>query len=38
MEKSRDEMENESLTFRRFEEGDYVYKRTGDDIFNEDTS
>jgi NADPH-dependent glutamate synthase beta subunit-like oxidoreductase len=31
-------MENEALTFRRFEDGDYVYKRTGDDIFNEDTS
>jgi NADPH-dependent glutamate synthase beta subunit-like oxidoreductase len=26
------------LTFRRFEEGDYEYKRIGDDIFNEDTS
>jgi NADPH-dependent glutamate synthase beta subunit-like oxidoreductase len=26
------------LTFRRFDEGDYEYKRKGDDIFNEDTS
>jgi len=31
-------MEKEVLTFRRFEEGDYTYKRKGDDIFNEDTS
>ena len=35
---SRDDMEKEVLTFRRFEEGDYTYKRKGDDIFNEDTS
>ena len=34
---SRDDMEKD-LTFRRFEEGDYTYKRKGDDIFNEDTS
>jgi NADPH-dependent glutamate synthase beta subunit-like oxidoreductase/Pyruvate/2-oxoacid:ferredoxin oxidoreductase delta subunit len=26
------------LTFRRFEEGDFTYKRKGDDIFNEDKS
>jgi len=31
-------MENDNLTFRRFEDGDYEYKRIGDDIFNEDTS
>ncbi|MEN8107404.1 MAG: NAD(P)-binding protein [Pseudomonadota bacterium] len=35
---SRDDMENKDLTFRRFEDGDYKYQRTGDDIFNEDTS
>jgi len=34
---SRDDMEKD-LTFRRFEEGDYEYKRKGDDIFNEDKS
>ena len=34
---SRDDMEKD-LTFRRFEEGDYTYKRKGDDIFNEDMS
>ena len=34
---SRDDMEKD-LTFRRFEEGDYTYKRKGDDIFNEDKS
>ncbi|MFV1972878.1 MAG: NAD(P)-binding protein, partial [Thiohalobacterales bacterium] len=35
---SRDDMENEDLTFRRFEDGDHVYARKGDDIFNEDTT
>ncbi|MDH3900213.1 MAG: NAD(P)-binding protein, partial [Gammaproteobacteria bacterium] len=35
---SRDDMEKEDLTFRRFEDGDYVYARKGDDIFNEDSS
>ena len=34
---SRDDMEKD-LTFRRFEDGDYTYKRKGDDIFNEDKS
>jgi len=34
---SRDDMEKD-LTFRRFDEGDYEYKRIGDDIFNEDKS
>jgi len=33
---SRDDMEKKSLTFRRFKDGDYTYKRIGDDIFNED--
>ena len=33
---SRDDMEKDVLTFRRYEEGDYTYKRKGDDIFNED--
>jgi NADPH-dependent glutamate synthase beta subunit-like oxidoreductase len=31
-------MENQKLTFRRFEDGDNTYKRKGDDIFNEDKS
>ena len=35
---SRDDMEKDNLTFRRFEDGNYEYKRIGDDIFNEDTS
>ncbi|MCK5481094.1 MAG: NAD(P)-binding protein [Gammaproteobacteria bacterium] len=35
---SRDDMEKGALTYRRFEDGDYEYKRIGDDIFNEDTS
>ena len=34
---SRDDMEKD-LTFLRYEEGDYEYKRIGDDIFNEDTT
>ena len=35
---SRDDMENKSLTFRRFEDGDYQYQRKGDDIFEADHS
>jgi len=35
---SRDGMENKSLTFRRFEDGDYQYQRKGDDIFEADHS
>jgi hypothetical protein len=35
---SKEDMENENLSFRRFKDGDYTYARKGDDIFNEDKS
>jgi len=35
---SKEDMEKQKLSFRRFKDGDYTYKRIGDDIFNEDKS
>ena len=35
---SRDDMEKDDLTFRRYTDGNYTYKRKGDNIFNEDTT
>ena len=35
---ARDDMEKNALTYRRFEDGDYEYKRIGDDIFSGDTT
>jgi NADPH-dependent glutamate synthase beta subunit-like oxidoreductase len=35
---SKEDMENENLSFRRFKDGDHTYARKGDDIFNEDKS
>jgi len=35
---SKEDMANQKLSFRRFKDGDYRYKRVGDDIFNEDKS
>ena len=33
---SRDDMKNEKLTFRRYEDGDYKWGSMTDKIFNED--
>ena len=30
---SRDDMEKQDLTFRRFKDGEHKYSRVGDDIF-----
>jgi NADPH-dependent glutamate synthase beta subunit-like oxidoreductase len=35
---SKEDMENENLSYRRFKDGDHTYARKGDDIFNEDKS
>jgi len=33
---SKEDMDNQKLSFRRFKDGDYTYTRVGDNIFNED--